>query len=123
MDAHILAHWISDELIEASFDRVIKRVFASVAPLKDLNQPGGSQLPSHIVGLKVQLHGRLTTEVSRPRMTEASASMGTFRSDRMGLVQSAGYTATNSKGAYTVKVWLSQAARGKDPERSEAKGS
>ena len=32
--------------------------------------------------------------------------------DRMAMVQSAGHTATNTKGAYTVKVWLSQAARG-----------
>lgn len=113
MDAHILANWMSNELQDTTFDRVVKRVFASVAPLKDLNQTAGSTLPSHIVGLKVQLHGRLTSEASRPRQTEQSASMGTFRADRMGLVQSAGFTSTNSKGAYTVKVWLSQAARGK----------
>ena len=114
MDAHVLAQWISAELVDTTFDRVVKKVFASVAPLKDLHQLGGSKLPSHIVGLKIQLHGRLTTEPSRPRMTEQSATMGTFRQDRMGLVQSAGWTATNPKGAYTVKVWLSQAARGKE---------
>jgi ribosomal protein S3 len=113
LDAHILAQWISQEILDTTFDKVVKRVFASVAPLKDLNAVGGSKLPSHVVGLKVQLHGRLTMEASRPRVTEQSATMGTFRSDRMGLVQSAGYTNTNPKGAYTVKVWLSQAATGR----------
>ncbi len=113
MDAHVLAQFISAELQDTPFDRVIKRVFASVAPLKDQNQTAGSSLPSHIVGLKVQLHGRLNTETSRPRQSEQSASMGTLRADRLGMVQSAGFTSVNSKGAYTVKVWLSQAARGK----------
>ena len=86
-------------------------MFASVAPLKAGDAIGGSRLPSHIVGLKVQLHGRLTSETSRPRQTEQSATMGSFRADRMGLVHAASHTATNNKGAYTVKVWLSQVAR------------
>ncbi|CAD6565894.1 MAG: hypothetical protein TREMPRED_001908 [Tremellales sp. Tagirdzhanova-0007] len=114
LDAHVLARWISEELLDVNFVTLIKRVFASVAPLKDLNQAGGSRLPSHIVGLKVQLHGRLTTETTRARQSEQSATLGSFRSDRLGIIQSAGYTATNAKGAYTVKVWLSQAARGKE---------
>jgi hypothetical protein len=64
-------------------------------------------LPGAIIGVKVQLAGRLITERSRPRTVVTSASVGSFRPGPYQSLQSGSYTMVNPKGTYTVKVWLS----------------
>jgi ribosomal protein S3 len=69
-----------------------------------------SKLPSHILGLKIRVSGRLASERSRPRFTVQTAETGTFSKNNLSLVQVRSSTAKNKKNRYTVKVWLNQRA-------------
>nr|YP_009445633.1 ribosomal protein S3 [Tremella fuciformis]YP_010180089.1 ribosomal protein S3 [Auricularia auricula-judae]ATX61911.1 ribosomal protein S3 [Tremella fuciformis]ATX61932.1 ribosomal protein S3 [Tremella fuciformis]ATX61955.1 ribosomal protein S3 [Tremella fuciformis]ATX61976.1 ribosomal protein S3 [Tremella fuciformis]ATX61998.1 ribosomal protein S3 [Tremella fuciformis] len=69
-----------------------------------------SHLPSHIVGIKVRVSGRLMTERSQPRKTVQSVQVGSFSKNNLSLVDMASYSTKNKKGAFTVKVWISQRA-------------
>jgi hypothetical protein len=50
------------------------------------------------------------TERSRPRQTVQTAQIGSFAKGNLSLVDSASFTTKNKKGAFTVKVWISQRA-------------
>jgi len=79
-------------------------------------------LPSHITGIMIRISGRLTTQRAIPRQTVQTAHIGTFSSFAGGsltggtnsskgmknVIETALFTGKNKKGAFTVKVWISQ---------------
>jgi len=104
LDADVLAQYLSAELMANTFRKVIVQLIRLVGPLKNnsINMP----MPGAILGVKVQLSGRLVLEPTRPRMTTQSMSLGSFTVLKNQQVQSSSFTTSNQKGAYTVKVWL-----------------
>ena len=101
-DATILATYLSKRLATSKFKATIKSLFGAtnlVSPHATLS------MPAWLVGVKVVVSGRLTTEVSRPRKTVMSSSLGVFVKEGV-TVQASSYTTQNLKGATTVKVWL-----------------
>lgn len=101
LDATILSQWLSAELVDSTFQQAIGLLMTLVGPTTD-DSPVGS-----IIGIKVQLAGRLMTEASLPRAVVQSSSLGSFKLMTHQSLQSGSYTVSNLKGAYTVKVWLS----------------
>lgn len=101
LDATILAQWLSAELAYYSFQQAMTILKTLVGPTTN-DSPVGS-----IMGIKVQLAGRLTTEFSQPRAVVQSSSLGSFKLMTHQSLQSGSHTVSNLKGAYTVKVWLS----------------
>jgi ribosomal protein S3 len=112
LNSYILAQYIASNTLTNKLVNIVRRVFSSVAPVKDIrsSEALASVLPSHIVGIKVRVSGRLVTERSRPQQTVQSAEIGSFSKDNLSLVDSALFTTKNKKGAFTVKVWISQRA-------------
>lgn len=106
MDATVLAEYVSDELQGQSFSRVMSTLLGVVSPV-DPSTSKHLALPSALVGIKVSLGGRLATEVSKPRATRQSITLGSLSPSRTTVNTSGSHTATNLKGSYTVKVWLS----------------
>jgi len=101
MDATILAQWLCLQLTELSFQQAMTALMPMVGPTTD-DSPVGS-----IMGIKVQLSGRLMSEVSLPRTVVQSSSLGSFKVMAHQSLQSGSHTVSNLKGAYTIKVWLS----------------
>lgn len=112
LDSHILAQYIAMNSQDYTLAQIIRRVFGSISPVKNTDSVEAltSELPSHIVGIKVRVSGRLMMERSRPRQTVQTMQMGSFSKDNLALVDSASFTTKNKKGAFTVKVWISQRA-------------
>ena len=129
LDANVLAKWLSMDLAATTFSQAIKTMLSKMtitkttkaqtpkrtttAGLKGSSLTGSHPrqfpvtLPGTIIGVKVQLAGRLLTERSLPRAVVQSASIGSFRPGPHQSLQSGSYTMVNTKGTYTVKVWLS----------------
>lgn len=112
LNSYILAQHIALNAQNHKLVKILRRLFGYVAPVKNTLslEVLASTLPSHIVGLKVRVSGRLITERSRPRQTVQTAQIGSFSKSNLSLVDSACYTSSNKKGAFTVKVWISQRA-------------
>lgn len=112
LDSHILAQYIAMNSQDYTLAQIVRRVFGSISPVKntDSAEALASELPSHIVGIKVRVSGRLMMERSRPRQTMQTMQMGSFSKNNLALVDSASFTTKNKKGAFTVKVWISQRA-------------
>jgi hypothetical protein len=112
LNSFILAQYIALNTQDYTLVQIVRRIFGSIAPLKytQSNKALISDLPSHIVGIKVRVSGRLITERSRPRQTVQTAQIGSFAKDNLSLVDSASFTTKNKKGAFTIKVWISQRA-------------
>lgn len=118
LNSYILAQYIALNTQEYTLVQIIRRIFGSMSPVKgtsDVLAALSSDMPSPtslgaVVGIKVRLSGRLVTERSRPRQTVQTAQIGTFAKGNMSLVDSAFFTSKNKKGAFTVKVWISQRA-------------
>jgi len=112
LNSFILAQYIACNAENHKLVKIVRRLFSYVAPVKDTQsiEALASALPSHIVGLKVRVSGRLITERSRPRQTIQTAQIGSFSKSNLSLVDSACFTTKNKKGAFTVKVWISQRA-------------
>lgn len=114
LDSYILAQSIAMNTQDYTLVQIVREVFGGISPVKNialqsfnvLNNP----LPSHIVGVKIRVSGRLMMERSRPRQTVQTAQVGSFTKDNLALVDSASFTTKNKKGAFTVKVWISQRA-------------
>ena len=110
LDVYMLAQYIGVNRQDYKLVNIIRPLFNAVnvvkntQTLKSLN----CGLPSHIVGIKVRVSGRLSEERSRPRFTVQTAEIGTFSKHKLSLMQVATYTSKNKKNAYTVKVWLNQ---------------
>jgi hypothetical protein len=112
LDSNILAQYIAMNTQDYTLAQIVRRVFGSISPVKntDSAEALASELPSHIVGIKVRVSGRLMMERSRPRQTVQTMQIGSFAKDNLALVDSASFTTKNKKGAFTVKVWISQRA-------------
>ena len=112
LDAYILAQWIRLNRRDYKFNRIIRRLFNSVSVIKSSYLPRSliSNLPSHIVGLKIRVSGRLVPERSRPRFTVQTVEIGTFTKNKLSLIDTRTFTSKNKKNAYTVKVWINQQA-------------
>lgn len=112
LNSYILAQYIASNVQNYTLVQIVRRVFSSVAPVKNTQsiEALASALPSHIVGIKVRVSGRLVTERSRPRQTVQTAEIGTFSKNNLSLVEKASFNRKNKKGAFTVKVWVSQRA-------------
>ena len=112
LNSYILAQFISSNTQNYTLVQIIRRIFSTVAPVKDTQsvEALASALPSHIVGIKVRVSGRLMTERSRPRQSVQTMQIATFSKGNLSLVDSASFTTKNKKGAFTVKVWISQRA-------------
>lgn len=111
LDSHILAQYIAINSQDYTLAQIVRRVFGSISLVKNTEKALASELPSHIVGIKVRVSGRLMMERSRPRQTVQTMQMGSFSKDNLSLVDSASFTTKNKKGAFTVKVWISQRAK------------
>lgn len=118
LNSYILAQYIALNTQEYTLVQIIRRIFGSMSPVKgtsDVLAALSSDMSSPtslgaVVGIKVRLSGRLVTERSRPRQTVQTAQIGSFAKGNMSLVDSASFTSKNKKGAFTVKVWISQRA-------------
>lgn len=112
LNSYILAQYIALNTLDYTLVQIARRIFGSIAPVKNTQSVNvlASDLPSHIVGIKVRVSGRLMTERSRPRQTVQTAQIGSFAKGNLSLVDSAFFTTKNKKGAFTVKVWISQRA-------------
>lgn len=112
LDSYILAQYIAMNTQDYTLTQIVRRVFGSISPIKNVDSfnAQSSNLPSHIVGIKIQVSGRLMMERSRPRQTMQTMQMGSFSKDNLALVDNASFTTKNKKGAFTVKVWISQRA-------------
>ena len=106
LDATVLAEYVSDELQGQSFSRVVSSLLGVVSPV-DPSTSKHLALPSTLVGVKVSLGGRLATEASKPRATRQSITLGSLSPSPTTINTAGSHTATNLKGSYTVKVWLS----------------
>jgi ribosomal protein S3 len=112
LNSYILAQYIACNAQNYKLVQIVRRVFSFVAPVKNTQsiEALASALPSHIVGIKVEVSGRLVTERSRPRQTVQTAQIGSFSKSNISLVDKRSYTTKNKKGALTIKVWISQQA-------------
>jgi|ERR1700712_804315 ribosomal protein S3 len=110
LNSYILAQFVALNTKKYNFVRIQRIIFSKAAIVKDTdsNKALASELPSHIVGIKIRISGRLVTERSRPRQTVQTAEIGSFVKDNKSIVETALYTDKNKKGAFTVKVWISQ---------------
>lgn len=110
LNRYILAQYIALATDQNKFTRILSNLLGKVAIVKDIKSPRtlASELPSQIIGIKVQVSGRLVSERSRPRFTVQTAQIGSFVNDKRALIDMASYTTKNAKGAYTIKVWISQ---------------
>lgn len=118
LNSYILAQYIALNTQEYTLVQIVRRIFGSMSPVKgtsdtlaalssDMSSPASL---GAVVGIKVRVSGRLVTERSRPRQTVQTAQIGSFAKGNMSLVDSASFTSKNKKGAFTVKVWISQRA-------------
>lgn len=112
LEAYILAQYIGLNRRDYKLTHIIRRLFGSAFVVKNTQTPKAlnTYLPSHIVGVKVRVSGRLVTERSRPRFTVQTAEVGTFSKHNLSLVDLASYSTKNKKNALTVKVWINQQA-------------
>lgn len=113
LNSYILAQYIALNTQDYTLVQIVRRIFGSMSPIKgtsDISTALSTDMPSNIVGIKVRVSGRLATERSRPRQTVQTAQIGSFAKGNMSLVDNASFTSKNKKGAFTVKVWISQRA-------------
>lgn len=120
LNSYILAQYIAMNTRKYNLKAITNSLFTRV-------QLSGSDstplLPAQILGLKVKISGRLTTQRSVPRQTVQTVQIGSFSSSTVaqsagksgatqavGTVEYAAYSSKNKKGAFTVKVWISQKA-------------
>jgi ribosomal protein S3 len=107
----ILAQYLRINAEGSGFRKIKKLLFkkANITRNARSQESEDLRLPSHIIGIKVQVSGRLERERSRPRKTVSTAQVGPIRGkDKLTLVDYGSYTSKNTKGAYTVKVWVRQ---------------
>ena len=111
LNSYILAQYIAINSNRYNFTRIQRAIFNALRAVKasSLHDSAGSDqvLPSYITGMKIRVSGRLLTQRSVPRQTVQTAQIGSF-SGQDNVIDSGSYTTKNKKGAFTVKVWISQ---------------
>lgn len=134
LDRYILAQYIAVNTQQYTFDHIASMIIGDFSPFLSTSgalialstnsfKESTAALTNSIrilVGIKLELSGRLVTELSRPRETVQIKHIGSFAKDNSAEVQYASFTTKNKKGAFTIKVTLSlrtinvRAARGQD---------
>lgn len=121
MNSYILAQYVAINTGRYNFTRIQRSIFAALqvvnqrtlfsASNEDVTN-SATPLPAYITGVKIRVSGRLTTQRSVPRQTVQTAQIGSFSDPSSGqeknVIESASFTSKNKKGAFTVKVWISQ---------------
>ena len=116
LDSYILAQYIAINTAKYNFTRIQRAIFGALQfPVLKASELEDTTLPSYITGMKIRISGRLTTQRSVPRQTVQTAQVGSFSSshipsNKSGIISSASFSTKNQKGAFTVKVWISQVA-------------
>lgn len=111
LNSEILAQYLRLNAAKYNFRRLKGKLFKKRGILKkgSSTKAFNLKLPSHIIGIKIQISGRLVTERVRPRQTVSIAQVGSINSDNKTLLVDFGtYRGKNANGAYTVKVWIGQ---------------
>ena len=110
LNSYILAQYIALNTQDYTLVQIVRRIFSSQSPVKDTLSVNvqTSDLPSHIVGIKVRVSGRLVTERSRPRQTVQTEQLGSFAKRNLSLMDKASFTSKNKKGPVTIKVWINE---------------
>lgn len=117
MDANVLAQYLARELKTKKFGRVINRMLGAIGTVSNAtpittwsednySYGNGVQLPASLVGVQVSVHGRLSAEPARPRMTEQRIVVGSLTANDQQVLDTSSTTAINKKNVYTVKVML-----------------
>lgn len=104
LDATILAEYISNELRNQKFARVMAKILGAAS---FVDADSELILPSSLVGIKVALAGRLPAEASRPRQTKQRTAVASLSQSENTINTIGSFTSVNYKNAYTVRVWLS----------------
>jgi hypothetical protein len=111
LNSYILAQYIAINSNRYNFTRIQRAIFNALRAVKasSLHDSAGSDqvLPSYITGMKIRVSGRLLTQRSVPRQTVQTAQIGSF-SGQDNVIDFGSCTTKNKKGAFTVKVWISQ---------------
>jgi len=106
IDRKILSKYIRLQTKKWNFNKIKKNLFKSI-PLENDNK--NNLIIRHILGLKIEISGRLIKERTIPRKTVSTAHIGTFiQKSKRYTSDNARYTFKNSKGALTVKIWINQ---------------
>lgn len=109
LNSHILAKYLRLNTKRYSFNRLKKMLLKKRPLINSTHLPLKYKLPTAIVGMKIEISGRLQTERSKPRQTVSMAQLGSINSDnKTFLVDFGSYTSKNAKGAFTVKVSIGQ---------------
>lgn len=118
LNSSIFAEYLRINTRKYNFRRLKQQLFKKTGIVKNASSLKASnlKLPSHIVGIKIQISGRLVTERARPRQTVSTAQIGPINSDnKTFLVDYGTYTGKNTNGAYTIKVWTGQRVQSPRP--------
>jgi len=117
LNSYILAQYIAINTAKYNFTRIQRAIFGALQFPLLTGSNLDSTLPSYITGMKIRISGRLTTQRSVPRQTEQTAQIGSFSSSHIpgtsnlsGVIEFASFSTKNQKGAFTIKVWISQVA-------------
>lgn len=110
LNSTILAKYIRHNTNKYKFRRIKGSLFRKRPIVKNVesNEAYSMNLPSHIVGMKIKISGRLKTERVRPRKTVSITKIGGFNGQKDLLIEYGSHTSKNKHGAFTVKVWISQ---------------
>lgn len=114
LNSYILAQYIAINSNRYNFTRIQRAIFVSLRAVKakallENKSSNKGLLPAYITGMKIQVSGRLVTQRSVPRQSVQTAQIGSF-SGHNNIIDYSSFTSKNKKGAYTVKVWISQIA-------------
>lgn len=111
LDRTILAEYLRHNTQKYNFRRIKQTLFEKTTILDQvtiLNEKY-RKLPSYLVGIKVEISGRLMTERVRPRKTVSTRQVGAMKKfDKGVLIDYGTYVGKNKRGAYTIKVWIRQ---------------
>ena len=117
LNSYILAQYIAINSNRYNFTRIQRAIFVSLRAIKakavqSLKSSNKGLLPAYITGMKIRVSGRLVTQRSVPRQSVQTAQIGSFSGGKQNnnIVDYSSFTSKNKKGAYTVKVWISQVA-------------
>lgn len=109
LNREIYAKYLRLNSVRYPFRTLKKSMFKKRGIIEMSSLKTESKTPTEIVGIKVQISGRLETERSRPRKTVSTAHVGSTKSNNASIIEDFGsYTGKNAHGAYTVKVWITE---------------
>lgn len=109
LNREIYAKYLRLNSVRYPFRTLKKSMFKKRGIIEMSSLKTESKTPTEIIGIKVQISGRLETERSRPRKTVSTAHVGSTKSNNASIIEDFGsYTGKNAHGAHTVKVWITE---------------